>query len=126
MLVEDEDVDAFLSKRILQQMKITDQIIECKDGKEALRVLSSVDNQTDQLINEPELILLDINMPTMNGIEFLHELRETYENNSTVVILSSSENPYDISQFSKYQASYYLVKPITEEKVKKMLERCFE
>lgn len=123
LLVEDQYVDAFLTQRVLSLMDLAESINICKDGLEALQLIESVSANDSE--GNPELILLDINMPRMNGFEFLHELREKYEKNFTIVILSSSENPQDILQSARYQVDYYLVKPITEEKVKKMVERLF-
>ncbi|MDO1446631.1 response regulator [Rhodocytophaga aerolata] len=122
LLVEDDPIDAFLSKSVIEQAEITEEIVLCHDGQEALDCLQTL---KDKAI--PDLILLDIRMPGMDGFEFLEELRRTYDNNSqfTVVILTSSNHPNDITLSGKFQASYYLVKPITPDKVKKMIERCF-
>jgi CheY-like chemotaxis protein len=120
ILVEDDPIDAFLSRRVLEQMEISEKIILCHDGQEALNCIETYKNRSS-----PELILLDIRMPGMDGIEFLHELRRTYQDNFTIVILSSSNHPTDIALTGRFQASYYLVKPLTEQKVKKMVERCF-
>jgi CheY-like chemotaxis protein len=125
LLVEDEDIDAFLSKSVLQQMELSNDIIVCRDGQEALELIDSLAQENKLEKAGPELILLDIKMPGMDGLEFLQELRERYEKNFTVVILSSSNNPNDITQAARFSASYYLVKPITEDKVKKMVARCF-
>src|SRR5687768_2736976 len=96
LLVEDQEIDAFLTEKVLLLADVADGISICRDGEEALAYIRDIcqQNNMDELI--PELILLDINMPRMNGIEFLHELRQKYEKNFTVVILSSSENPQDI------------------------------
>jgi CheY-like chemotaxis protein len=101
-------------------MEISEEIILCQDGQEALHCIETYNNSSS-----PDLILLDIRMPGMDGIEFLQELRKTYTDKHTVVILSSSNHPTDIAMTGKFQASYYLVKPLTEDKVKKMVERCF-
>lgn len=124
LLVEDQYIDAYLTQRVLSHLDIAESISVCRDGQEALELIEFVAN-SNLKEEEPELILLDINMPRMNGFEFLQELREKYESNFTVVILSSSENPHDILQSAKYKVDYYLVKPITEDKVKKMVERLF-
>jgi CheY-like chemotaxis protein len=120
LLVEDDLIDAYLSKMVLQQMDISEEIVLCKDGREALHCI-----ETYKDTSSPDLILLDIQMPGMDGIEFLQELRKTYSDNFTIVILSSSSHPKDIAYAGRYEACYYLVKPLTEEKVKKMIERCF-
>ncbi len=114
LLVEDNDIDAFLSKSIIQQMNLSDEIVVCTDGKEALVEL---DKYSQTAI--PDLVLLDIRMPGMDGIEFLQELSKSYTNNFTIVILSSSNHPSDIFETGKHKACYYLVKPLTEDKLKK-------
>jgi CheY-like chemotaxis protein len=125
LLVEDQDIDAFLAEKVLFLADVADSISICRDGEEALAYIRDICQQNNFNESVPELILLDINMPRMNGIEFLHELRQKYEKNFTVVILSSSENPQDVALSAKYNVDYYLVKPITEDKVKKMVERLF-
>lgn len=125
LLVEDQDIDAFLAEKVLFLADVADSISVCRDGEEALAYIRDICEQNNMHESVPELILLDINMPRMNGIEFLHELRQKYEKDFTVVILSSSENPQDVALSAKYNVDYYLVKPITEDKVKKMVERLF-
>jgi CheY-like chemotaxis protein len=125
LLVEDEEIDAFLSKAILQQMGIANEIILCKNGEQALNFISSLSKDNASGQEGIDLILLDIRMPGMDGFEFLQELRDTYQQNYTVVMLSSSEDSSDITKAAHFQAGYYLVKPLTEDKVKKMVTRCF-
>jgi CheY-like chemotaxis protein len=125
LLVEDEDIDAFLSKTILQQMGIAKEIILCKNGEQALSVIDTISKESASEQESIDLILLDIRMPVMDGFEFLQELRQNYQQHHTVVILSSSEDKSDITNAAQFQAGYYLVKPLTEDKVKKMVARCF-
>ena len=125
LLVEDQEIDAFLSKNILQQMEIAREVIVCKDGGQALQVIDSINKETSSAKEPIDLILLDIRMPGMDGFEFLEELRATYQQQYTVVILSSSEDPEDLTKAAQFEASYYLVKPLTEDKLKKMVARCF-
>jgi CheY-like chemotaxis protein len=125
LLVEDEDIDAYLSKAVLQQLDIAKEIIICKDGEQALSLIGNLSKDHTSGQEPIDLILLDIRMPGMDGFEFLQELRENYQQHYTVVILSSSEDTSDITRAAQFQAQYYLVKPLTEDKVKKMVTRCF-
>ena len=125
LLIEDEEIDAFLSKTILLQMGIANEIIRCKNGEQALELLNSLSKDKSSGQEAVDLILLDIRMPGMDGFEFLQELRETYQQQYTVVMLSSSEDISDITKAAQFQAGYYLVKPLTIDKVKKMVARCF-
>jgi CheY-like chemotaxis protein len=120
LLVEDDIIDAYLSKMVIEQMQISEEIVICKDGQEALLAIDSYKEDAT-----PDLILLDLKMPGMDGIEFLQELRKSFTQQFSIVILSSSNHPYDISMSGKYEACYYLVKPLTEDKIKKMVQRCF-
>lgn len=125
LLVEDEDIDAFLSKAILLHMEIAREVIVCKDGGQALGVIDSITKKTSSRQQSLDLILLDIRMPGMDGFEFLKELRASYQQQYTVVILSSSDDPEDITKAAQFEASYYLVKPLTQAKLEKMVARCF-
>jgi CheY-like chemotaxis protein len=125
LLIEDEEIDAFLSKNILQHMDVAREVIVCKDGGQALQAIDSITKESDSTQQSLDLILLDIRMPGMDGFEFLQELRASYQQQYTVVILSSSENVEDVTKAAQFEAGYYLVKPLTEDKLKKMIARCF-
>ena len=125
LLVEDQEVDAFLGKTILQGMDLATEVILCKDGQQALAYIEELNKEKALQDEDLDLILLDIRMPGMDGLEFLQELRANFDKQYTVVIVSSSDNPSDITKAASFQAGYYLVKPLTEDKVKKMVSRCF-
>ena len=104
LLVEDDDVDAMGITRGFEKQAIANKIIHAKDGREALNLLQ--ENQ----ITMPYVILLDLNMPRMSGLEFLAELRkdETLRN-SVVFILTTSRNDEDIvSSYQHCIAGYFL------------------
>jgi CheY-like chemotaxis protein len=120
LLIDDDYVDNLLNKQILDRMYLAEEVVTCISGLEALvRVRESW----------PELMLLDINMPGMSGLEFLEELNllelENEPAEHVVVLLTSSNHPDDLTKAAELKANYYLVKPLTEEKIKKMLQRCF-
>lgn len=125
LLVEDQEVDAFLTHRLLHYMDIAESITVCKNGREAMSILDALSEETYENEKQAQLILLDINMPGMNGFEFLQKLRDKYDSKYTVVIVSASENPQDIALSARYQVDYYMVKPLTEEKIKRMVNRLF-
>jgi CheY-like chemotaxis protein len=116
LLVDDDYVDNFLNKRILENMNLAKEILICVSSTEALEHVK---------VNHPELILLDINMPIMSGLEFLEMLQQHNNFECPVVVLTSSNHPGDIAKAAELRVSYYLVKPLTEDKVRKMIERCF-
>ncbi|SHF92412.1 Response regulator receiver domain-containing protein [Flavobacterium fluvii] len=99
LLIDDDLATNFINKRILQKANLTDYIHVALNGKEALEYLSKKGN-FESIVDypQPQLILLDINMPVMDGWEFI----ETYRNldienkeDITIVMLSSSCNPAD-------------------------------
>ena len=116
LLVEDDAIDHYINQVIIERVGLAQNIIQCENGIQALDIVRKI---------YPDLILLDINMPVMDGLEFLQALRDEKLEETPVVILSCSNNTRDIEQVAQYNVKYYLVKPLTEEKLAKMIERCF-
>lgn len=112
MLVDDSDMDNMLNKMILQTVKFSESILVFKSSVAALAYLKKEKNP----VNIPELILLDINMPEMNGFEFMEEFQKLPPKISSytkVYIISSSDDPIDINHASKYKSIIkYLKKPL--------------
>jgi len=109
LLVEDDEVDVMNVKRAFQKAHITNPLFVAGNGLEALEMLRG-----GEMPKQRRLVLLDLNMPRMNGIEFLRELRKDPELSATpVVVLTTST--MDRDKFDAYNLNIagYLVKPVT-------------
>jgi CheY-like chemotaxis protein len=108
LLVEDDEVDAEAIVRSFRKEKIANPIWIACDGLEALQFLRGEAGRTR--IPSPYLILLDINMPRMNGIEFLHSLRRDPELKSSIVfVLTTSNRDEDkLAAYDEQIAGYVL------------------
>lgn len=123
MLVDDDEVSNFITTEILSNINLTDNIEVATNGKEALEILTKDSECTisEEKIDSPDLIFLDLNMPVMNGFEFLQAFREC-DKKVHVVVLTSSTNEKDIEEARKYpQVKYYLSKPLTADKVERAI-----
>ena len=108
LLVEDHAIDAEAIERAFRDARIANPIYVARDGVEALAALRG---DGAKPIPRPYLILLDLNMPRMNGIEFLRELREDEQLKSSIVfVLTSSDDDRDKSAAYKRQIAGYMVK----------------
>lgn len=106
LLVEDNEDDRFLTTRIIKKLPFAVDIEICKNGNDALKRIMS------KSLKLPELILLDLQLPKMGGIDLLTKIRATYSDKELpVIILSSSDNPGDISLCRNLGISGYLSKP---------------
>lgn len=108
LLVEDDEVDVMNVKRAFKKANITYPLHVAHNGLEALEALKQAN-----VINNPKVILLDINMPKMNGIEFLTELRkDPIMKNIPVFILTTSNE--DADKFDAYNLNVagYILKPL--------------
>lgn len=123
VLVEDNIGDVILAKEAFENTGITDELIVASNGQEALEILNELSNK-DIL---PKLILLDLNMPIINGLEFLGTMRKNdrYKFIPTILLTTSSaEN--DIRQAYNVGANAYLVKPFDNDEFNEMIKRMVE
>jgi len=109
LLVEDDQVDVMNVKRAFERNKITNPLFIAGDGIEALEML-----RNDSVPRSRRMILLDLNMPRMNGIEFLRSLRQDPALQHTpVVVLTTSNDDRDKIEAYNLNVAGYLVKPVT-------------
>ncbi|MEP7263996.1 MAG: response regulator [Bacteroidota bacterium] len=117
LLVEDNFHDAELTIRALRKTNITNKIIHLKDGIEAIEFLHGNGKQEEKSVtNMPKLILLDLNMPKLDGLEVLKLIKENPKTKIIpVIILTSSKESPDIQKAFLLGANSYLVKPVAFE-----------
>tara|TARA_R110002126_G_scaffold13118_4_gene56964 strand:- start:109136 stop:109516 length:381 start_codon:yes stop_codon:yes gene_type:complete len=115
LVIDDSETDQFICSCILEEYNNNIEILKAYDGKEGLEVLAKLDSP-------PEMILLDINMPRMNGHEFLAEYTKMHENPASVVVmLTSSSQDRDKEASMQYDfVKEYQEKPLSVEAVQKL------
>ena len=113
LLIDDDEVDVMTVKRAFQKNNITNPLYVASNGVEALALLRS--NELPKLLpGQRRLILLDMNMPKMGGIEFLRELRADPELQTLpVIVLTTSNEDKDIVEAYKFNVAGYIIKPVT-------------
>ena len=114
LLVEDDEVDVMNVKRAFRKYKITNPLYIAENGVEALSMLRAKDGKPPEVPEIRRLILLDLNMPKMNGLEFLHELRQDEElKRSPVIVLTTSDEDKDRIEAYNLNVAGYILKPVT-------------
>lgn len=109
LLVEDDEIDAMAVKRALREYRVANPMTLARDGLEALEYLRG--NGKRKPIPRPNLVLLDINMPRMNGLEFLEALRGDPDLSDTVVfVLTTSSREEDITAAYRKNIAGYMTK----------------
>jgi len=109
LLVEDDEVDVMNVRRAFERNNVSNPLFVAGNGLEALDVLRG-----DRMPKERRLVLLDLNMPKMNGIEFLEALRADPELAKTpVVVLTTSNDDQDKIDAYNFNVAGYLLKPVT-------------
>ena len=119
LLIEDDTIEIMKLNRTISKLNLDHKIIEARNGEEALTILEDKNNL-------PDIILLDLNMPKINGIEFLTILK----NNDILkfiptIILTTSNNKKDLLECYKIGVAGYVLKPLKYEdyvtKIEKLL-----
>ncbi|MDH5230238.1 MAG: response regulator [Gammaproteobacteria bacterium] len=115
LLVEDDEVDAMNVKRAFKKLKVNNPLHHASNGIEALNMLRGGAGH-EKLVPTPRIILLDLNMPQMNGIEFLTELRKdkSLKSISVIVLTTSNEEQDKVAAYDLNVAGYVL-KPVETE-----------
>jgi response regulator RpfG family c-di-GMP phosphodiesterase len=119
LLIEDDMIEVMKLNRVISSLQLSHKLIEAENGEEALKVLEQKDKM-------PDIILLDLNMPKLNGIEFLSILKKRKDLKCIpTIILSTSNNPKDILKCYETGVSGYVIKPLKYEdyvsKIEKLL-----
>lgn len=110
ILVEDNSDDAFLMQSALQSAGVINPIRIIGDGEEALEYFASAEARDDT--QRPRLVLLDVKMPFMSGLDVLEAIRKNPDFRTlTVVMLTSSNEPSDVKRALELGANAYVVKP---------------
>ena len=108
LLVEDDEVDQQAFRRALDELKINNPLINAKDGLEGLAVLRK---NNGAKVKKPFLVVLDLNMPRMNGFEFLDEIRADEELQDAVIfVLTTSDDDKDVMKAYRPHVAGYVVK----------------
>ena len=118
VLVDDDDVDVVGVKRALKKLGIVNPVIRAHDGIEALDIL-----RREEVYSCPYLILLDLNMPRMNGLQFLEALRRDPQLcHSLVFVLTTSSADEDIVAAYKKHVAGYIVKSAAEDEFTRLIK----
>jgi len=127
LLVDDDPTTNFLNKLLLTRMGVTQQVLVAENGEQALRTLTQV-CQASEHSTCPRLILLDMNMPVLNGLGFLEayaQLLLAHQQPIVIVMLTTSLHPADLARAEQLPIAGFLNKPLTQEKVTALWQQHF-
>lgn len=117
ILVDDDPINNLINRRLISKLKLTPQIEEFLEAERAIERIREIDNE------ENILIFLDINMPVMNGWDFLNQyLKEFKLRNDRIIVLSSSIDFQDRQKAKEFSCvEGFIEKPLSPEKIKNIL-----
>lgn len=123
LIVEDNSSDAEMTIRALKKNNLANKLIHLKDGAEALNFIFAEGNYSYRKVeNVPKVILLDLKMPKLNGIEVLQKIKSDERTKKIpVVVLTSSKEDPDIQECYRLGVNSYVVKPVEFDKFVKAI-----
>ena len=122
LLVDDDGIANHLHERLIRKLKIARQVFTKTNGREALKFIEERYYSSRTL---PSLILLDISMPVMDGIDFMKEICNSnllYVKRIPIAILSNSVHAEDVRRVNEVRPCFYITKPLTEAKLNTIIE----
>lgn len=126
LLVDDDSINNFINERLIRKANISEEVQVVLNGKEALDYLKRRSEAYNK--RSPDLILLDINMPVMDGFEFLEAFKKLDlkdKKSIVIVMLTTSTNPNDTQRLNNSEVVGYINKPLTVKKLMDIVEAHF-
>ena len=126
LLVDDDSTTNFLNELLLKRLDVASQLLVAENGAEALALLTT--QATTDTSSLPDLILLDVNMPVMNGIELLEAYQQlplAQQKASIIVMLTTTMAGRDLARIEELPIAGLVSKPLTAEKVETILQLHF-
>ena len=124
LLAEDDDGHAVLVERNLRRAGVTNRIERVRDGQDALDYLHARGPHAGREPDGPLLMLLDINMPRIDGVEVLRQLKASPSTSRIpVVMLTTTDNPHEVERCYDLGCSVYVTKPVTYEDLSEAMRR---
>lgn len=122
LLVDDDKINNYINERLIKKLNLASQINVAFNGEEALIALEQLITAEAKLNG---FIFLDINMPVMDGFEFLEVFKEKYKTVNgkiTIVMLTTSTNSKDLEKVKSAGIAGYINKPLTEQKILELFQ----
>lgn len=122
-IIDDDPIFVYGTKRVMKEVDFTEKIVVYNNGQDAIDGLTETINNGD---NIPPVVFLDLNMPIMNGWEFLEEFNKLPEEaiaGVTIYIVSSSIDPRDLEKVKQFNVvNNYIVKPVTPKDLEAIMQ----
>ncbi|WP_022824229.1 response regulator [Hymenobacter norwichensis] len=128
ILVDDNETTSFLNNRLLSRLDVAEKVHTFRKAEQAFQFLWGDDSDLEESDATPALVFVDLKMPGMDGFEFLKlydALPDQSKAKTVMAVLTTSMHAADTARVAQYPNVEYLAKPLTEEKMEKLLKKRF-